>query len=278
MRCCGGEAMKWCRFSVAGAISYGLIEGERVRKVDGVPWERHTVTAQSHALGDVKLALPVIPSTFFCVGVNYRDHVDRMAAKRGTKPSYPPRPDIGYRANNALIAHEENIVKPRDAGEAFQYEGELVAVFGRRCRNVSKADALSHVFGWTIGNDVSERGWQASDRTLWRAKNCDTFKPMGAVDRNRCGSRHDGDDDPPQRAGDRDVPDQQHDLRRTDLYRGGEPLLHHHAGRRDVDGHRRRAVGHEAGRRVRDRNLGDRRAEEQGRGGVIVCPARDEAP
>ena len=35
------------------------------------------------------------------------------------------------------------------------------------------------MFGWTIGNDVSERGWQANDRTLWRAKNCDTFKPMG---------------------------------------------------------------------------------------------------
>jgi 2-keto-4-pentenoate hydratase/2-oxohepta-3-ene-1,7-dioic acid hydratase in catechol pathway len=52
-------------------------------------------------------------------------------------------------------------------------------VFGKRCRNVSKEEALSHVFGWTIGNDVSERTWQANDRTLWRAKNCDTFKPMG---------------------------------------------------------------------------------------------------
>ena len=70
-------------------------------------------------------------------------------------------------------------MKPRDAGEQFQYEGELVAVFGKRCRNVSKEEALDYVFGWTIGNDVSERTWQANDRTLWRAKNCDTFKPMG---------------------------------------------------------------------------------------------------
>jgi 2-keto-4-pentenoate hydratase/2-oxohepta-3-ene-1,7-dioic acid hydratase in catechol pathway len=171
--------MKWCRFTVGAETSYGLIEGERVRKVDGAPWENHKVTAQDFALADVKLELPVIPSTFFCVGVNYRDHVDRMAAKRGTAPSYPPRPDIGYRANNALIAHGENIVKPRDAGAQFQYEGELVAVFGKRCRNVSKEQALDYVFGWTIGNDVSERGWQANDRTLWRAKNCDTFKPMG---------------------------------------------------------------------------------------------------
>ena len=85
-----------------------------------------------------------------------------MAAKRGIKPAYPPRPDIGYRANNALIAHDETIVKPRDAGEQFQYEGELVAVFGKRCRIVSQENALDYVFGWTIGNDVSERTWQAT--------------------------------------------------------------------------------------------------------------------
>jgi 2-keto-4-pentenoate hydratase/2-oxohepta-3-ene-1,7-dioic acid hydratase in catechol pathway len=171
--------MKWCRYSYRGETSFGLIEGDSVRKVEGTPWGEHTIAAQGVPLASVTLELPVIPSTFFCVGVNYRDHVDRMAAKRGTKPSYPLRPDIGYRANNALIAHEENIVKPRDAGGEFQYEGELVAVFGRRCRNVSKEDALKYVFGWTIGNDVSERTWQANDRTLWRAKNCDTFKPMG---------------------------------------------------------------------------------------------------
>jgi 2-keto-4-pentenoate hydratase/2-oxohepta-3-ene-1,7-dioic acid hydratase in catechol pathway len=171
--------MIWCRFSHDGVTSYGLVEGETVVKVDGIPWGEHRIAAQILPLKSVKLELPVIPSTFFCVGVNYRDHVDRMAAKRGTKPSYPPRPDIGYRANNALIAHEENIVKPRDAGEQLQYEGELVAVFGRRCRNVMPERALDYVFGWTIGNDVSERGWQANDRTLWRAKNCDTFKPMG---------------------------------------------------------------------------------------------------
>src|SRR5256885_17063491 len=171
--------MKWCRYTYQGETSFGLVEGETVREIEGVPWGQHTVTGQVVPLTDVKLEIPTVPSTFFCVGVNYRDHVERMAARRGTKPSYPPRPDIGYRANNALLAHEEPIVKPRDAGEQFQYEGELVAVFGKRCRNVSKEDALSHVFGWTIGNDGSERAWQANDRTLWRAKNCDTFKPMG---------------------------------------------------------------------------------------------------
>ena len=54
-----------------------------------------------------------------------------------------------------------------------------MAVIGKQCRNVSEAESLDYVLGYTIGNDVSERTWQRGDRTLWRAKNTDTFKPMG---------------------------------------------------------------------------------------------------
>lgn len=169
----------WCRFSLDGEPSFGLIEGDTVIAVTGTPWGSHQRTARKLPLASVKLLIPVEPRTFYCVGINYGDHIRKMAAMRGTAPSFPEKPDIGYRANNALIAHDEAIVKPADAGEQFQYEGELVAVFGKRCRNVPKERALDYVFGWTIGNDVSERGWQKSDRTLWRAKNADTFKPMG---------------------------------------------------------------------------------------------------
>jgi len=169
----------WCRFEKDNVTRYGLVEGGQVTAVDGIPWGEHKRTSLAYPLASVKLAIPVVPPTFYCVGINYADHIRKMAAKRKTEPVFPKKPDIGYRANNALIAHEENIVKPADAGEAFQYEGELVAVFGRRGRNVVRENALDYVFGWTIGNDVSERGWQKDDRTLWRAKNADTFKPMG---------------------------------------------------------------------------------------------------
>lgn len=171
--------MKWCRFKTDRGSVFGLIEGDSVVAVEGTPFGEHKRTAQTYPLASVKLDIPVVPPTFYCVGVNYADHVRRMAEKRGSKPVFPQKPDIGYRTNNALIAHEENIVKPKDSGAEFQYEGELVAVFGKKFKNVSREKALDQVFGWTIGNDVSERGWQASDRTLWRAKNADTFKPMG---------------------------------------------------------------------------------------------------
>ncbi len=76
------------------------------------------------------------------------------------------------------MAHGQNVVIPRDATKV-QYEGEIVVVVGRTARHLTEADALSCVFGYTIGNDVSERNWQKEDRTLWRGKNTDTFKPMG---------------------------------------------------------------------------------------------------
>jgi 2-keto-4-pentenoate hydratase/2-oxohepta-3-ene-1,7-dioic acid hydratase in catechol pathway len=147
--------------------------------VEGAPWGDPKPTSTRHALASVKLLIPTVPSTFYCVGINYRDHIIQAAKRRGVEPQFPERPDIGYRANNALCAHEDPIVKPKDSGELFQYEGELVAVIGKQGKKIPQDKALEYVFGWTIGNDVSERNWQRNDRTLWRGKNCDSFKPMG---------------------------------------------------------------------------------------------------
>ena len=91
----------------------------------------------------------------------------------------PAQADIGYRSNNALVGSGGEIVIPADSTGPVHYEGELVAVIGKRARNLAEKDALGCVAGYTLGNDVSERSWQRSDRTLWRAKNSDTFKPMG---------------------------------------------------------------------------------------------------
>ena len=102
-----------------------------------------------------------------------------QAEARGAKPNIPEKPDIGYRANNALIGHGETIVIPKDATDLVEYEAELVVIVGKQAKHLSEADALSCVFGYTIGNDVSERTWQRGDRTMWRGKNTDTFKPMG---------------------------------------------------------------------------------------------------
>ena len=171
--------MKWCRFQSGQNVSFGIIDGTTVTEVTGSPLESHTKTSNSMPLSSVKLLVPIIPPTFYAAGINYRQHVIEMAHRRGVNPEFPPNADVGYRANNALCAQDEPIVIPKDAGELVQYEGAVVAVIGKRCRRVSEAEALDYVFGYTIGNDVSERTWQRNDRTFWRGKNTDTFKPMG---------------------------------------------------------------------------------------------------
>src|SRR3954452_25244805 len=130
--------MLWCRFQQGASVSYGIVEGDTVAAVDGDPFSPHTRTSTRHKLGDVKLLVPVLPPTFYAIGSDYRTHViERSTAKGFKEPKLYDRARVGYRANSALIASGENIVKPADSGPRFEYEGELVAVIGKRCRNVS---------------------------------------------------------------------------------------------------------------------------------------------
>ncbi len=171
--------MIWCRFDDAGRPRYGLVEGDAVVPVAGGPFTRHRrLNRPALRRADVRLLPPTVPGTFFCAGLNYKGHAERAAAG-GHGQAVPTRPEIGYRANNALIGHGEPIVRPADYREPLEAEGELVAVIGSTARHCSRAEAAAAVLGWTIGNDVSARAWQHTDRTFWRSKNSDTFKPMG---------------------------------------------------------------------------------------------------
>jgi 2-keto-4-pentenoate hydratase/2-oxohepta-3-ene-1,7-dioic acid hydratase in catechol pathway len=171
--------MRWIRFTSEGRTAYGILEGDRVSEVTGDPFAGYQTTPRNHTLANVKIEVPVMPRTFYAAGLNYVSHVKEVAEKSGIAAQVPAKPDMGYRASNALIAHGETVIIPRDATEAVHYEGELVAVVGRQAKHLRRQDALSCLLGWTIGNDVSERNWQKSDRTFWRSKNTDTFKPMG---------------------------------------------------------------------------------------------------
>ena len=171
--------MKLGRFEKQGKTFYGIVEGESVLEVEGSPFGEHRRTDNRHKLDQLKLLIPCVPANFYCAGLNYAAHIDWANKRKGTNTKPPEKADIGYRSASALIASGETIVIPADSPGPVQFEGELVAVVGKKARNLSEADALSCVLGYTLGNDLSERTWQKQDRTLWRAKNCDTFKPMG---------------------------------------------------------------------------------------------------
>jgi 2-keto-4-pentenoate hydratase/2-oxohepta-3-ene-1,7-dioic acid hydratase in catechol pathway len=172
--------MKFCRFSAGdGAPLFGRVEGDVVVPLAAAPFAGQSEAGPAVPLADVTLLPPTLPSTFFCAGMNFARHVGEAAAHGNATARVPQRPDIGYRANNALVGHMAPIVKPADCEGRFEYEAELVAVIGRRLRHASRQEATDGIFGWTTGNDVSARTWQYADRTMWRGKNADSFKPMG---------------------------------------------------------------------------------------------------
>ncbi|CAL9619843.1 hypothetical protein SUDANB121_05841 [Nocardiopsis dassonvillei] len=171
--------MRYCRVAVDGGPRWGRAEGDVVLLLDGSPLEGDPLPAGgSVPVEDAVFLPPVVPPVFYAVGLNYKRHAEHAIAT-GHAGAVPDRPEVGYRANSALTGHRAPIVRPADFTGRFEAEGELVAVIGRTLRNATREQARAAIFGWTIGNDVSARDWQHRDRTFWRSKNSDTFKPMG---------------------------------------------------------------------------------------------------
>lgn len=112
------------------------------------------------------------PGKIVCVGLNYKSHRDECKME---EPEYPV---LFSKFNNALAAHQEVIQLPTTA-EKFDYEAELVIVIGQETANVSKEEALSHVFGYTAGNDLSARDLQLRTGQWLLGKSCDSFAPIG---------------------------------------------------------------------------------------------------
>ncbi len=126
----------------------------------------------------VKLLAPFEPRAIMCIGQNYHEHAREMGAP------IPQRPVL-FMKNIASVSHPHDpIVIPRCShGPEVDYEGELAVVIGRPARDVPVQNALDHVLGYTVGNDVSARWWQkkGAGGQFVRGKSFDTFCPLGPV-------------------------------------------------------------------------------------------------
>jgi 2-keto-4-pentenoate hydratase/2-oxohepta-3-ene-1,7-dioic acid hydratase in catechol pathway len=117
----------------------------------------------------------VRPGKIVAIGLNYRDHVVESGLEM------PTRPLVFAKFPSSLIGSDEPIVLDRDLSERVDWEVELAVIVGEPMRRVAAADALSHVFGYTIANDVSARDVQFGDGQWVRGKSFDTFCPLGPV-------------------------------------------------------------------------------------------------
>lgn len=166
------QVNRYVRYALGGEVSYGLVDGDRIRQLDGSPIEGGSPTGRTVAMSDVRLLAPVEPGKVIAVGLNYRSHIGNAEPAE--------YPGLFAKMPTSIIGPGADIVMPPDA-ENVHYEGELVVVIGRRASHVTPEAASEYIFGVTAGNDVSERNWQRADLQWFRAKASDTFGPIGPM-------------------------------------------------------------------------------------------------
>ena len=158
----------------AGSTTYARYHEDGTFTVlEGNPFD---VMSDSGVRVEGKLLAPVDPRAILCIGLNYRKHAEE------TKAQIPPNPVLFMKSPGAVQNPEDPILLPRTLrSDSVDYECELAVVIGRKCKNVSKANALDYVLGYTCANDVSARDWQLKKGgTQWcRGKTFDTFCPLG---------------------------------------------------------------------------------------------------
>ncbi len=177
--------MKLLSYRADGRDRYGVVVGDGVVDMSARLGGRHATlmaaiaadalgeianaaagAVADHALADIRFDLPITrPQKILCAGRNYRAYHE--VVEQGSAPPYP---SIFGRMVNGFSAHGEAILKPR-VSETLDYEGELVAVIGRRGRHVDAADALGHVAGYTIMNEGTVREWMKYGTQNTPAKN-----------------------------------------------------------------------------------------------------------
>lgn len=163
---------RYVRYDAAGTTSYGVIEDQTIHELRGSIFAGAEPSGKTLQVSDAKLLAPCEPSKVIAVGRNYKSHI----ADRGIEPA--KEPGIFFKPSSCIIGSEEEIVFPEGATNVH-YEAELVVVIGKRGKNIPEAEASSHIFGITAGNDVSERDWQKNDLQWFRAKGSDTFGALG---------------------------------------------------------------------------------------------------
>jgi 2-keto-4-pentenoate hydratase/2-oxohepta-3-ene-1,7-dioic acid hydratase in catechol pathway len=161
-------------------MSFGVLDGDgQVAQIEGHPFGQISFTGSRFAQADVRLLSPILPSKVVCVGKNYAAHVAEMKAAEMNTGDAPKEPLLFLKPSTSVIGPGDAIRIPPGSTNVH-HEAELGVVIGARgARNVSPQQAAASIFGYTIGNDVTERDMQKSDGQWTRAKGFDSFCPIG---------------------------------------------------------------------------------------------------
>jgi 2-keto-4-pentenoate hydratase/2-oxohepta-3-ene-1,7-dioic acid hydratase in catechol pathway len=115
-----------------------------------------------------------IPGKIICVGMNYRSHIDEQDGR------FPSSPVLFAKARSCVIKDGDEIIYPQQTKQ-LDYEVELAAIIGKKTSNIEPGEVSSHIYGYTVFNDITARDLQKSEGQWYRAKSFDTFGPLGPV-------------------------------------------------------------------------------------------------
>lgn len=151
---------------------FGWLHENKIGEIEGDLFGAYKRLKAEIPLKSARLLAPSTPSKIVCVGRNYVEHAKELGNE------VPKVPLIFLKPPSSVIAPGETILLPPQSAQV-EHEAELVAVVGKRGRNVTAESARDYVLGYTIGNDVTARDLQKSDGQWTRAKGFDTFCPFG---------------------------------------------------------------------------------------------------
>ncbi len=166
------KRMRIARFNFNGEIRFGSVVGDQVSLFAGNPFESKELSGQTVALDQIQLLAPVTPSKIICIGMNFAAHAAEISQ------DVPDEPLMFFKPVSAIIGTGDTIVLPHQSDQV-EVEVELAVVIGKQAKNISKGEVMSHIFGYTIGNDITARDIQFSDLQWARSKGFDTFCPLG---------------------------------------------------------------------------------------------------
>lgn len=156
----------------AGAPFFGEVIGDEVRALVRPYWLGIEATGEKFSRDNLGIAVPVAPSKLIAVGLNYADHIAEM------KRTPLGTPLIWFKAPTSLLAHERKIEIAFPEHQT-DFEVELAIIIGATAKNVSVKRAPDFIFGYSIGEDISDRDLQKSEKQFGRCKSFDTYTPIG---------------------------------------------------------------------------------------------------
>jgi len=165
--------MRLIRFQAKNEpAQFGWVNNDRIGKLVGSPFGEFQRSEATLALDSVLLLAPVLPGKIICVGRNYSEHIKEQNAELPTTPLLFLKPP------SSVIGPSQTIFLPPQS-QQVDHEAELAVVIGKRGRWIQPTEASSHIYGYTVGNDVTARDLQRSDGQWTRSKGFDSFCPLG---------------------------------------------------------------------------------------------------